>query len=153
MNAFIHPFMHELICDRARLPKEQVSELALRIFNSWLEGSSSVSMTLDDKWLRVIGCSCLKPTIFHSAPQTSHTSRNETVLQTISYSLPEAPLWHIHIQTFTRRRRTSALALSGSFDMGKSGIGELVTALLSREVPSVTPTLVEKNDVLRATRS
>ncbi|KAH9167583.1 subtilisin-like protein [Lactarius sanguifluus] len=93
----------------AHLSKEQVAEVVaphpdtLELVSSWLEHydipSSSVSMTLGGNWLRVIGVSVSQANRILGASYQlyQHVETNDTVLRTMSYSLPE--VLHGHIQT------------------------------------------------------
>ena len=142
----------------AHLTKEQVAELVaphpdtLELVSSWLGHygipSSSISTTLGGNWLAVIGVSVSQANDILGASYQlyRHVETNDTVLRTISYSLPEA--LHGHIQTVVpttyfgspltegmrpRMRRSAAVE-----ERGKAGSGEFVTVLSSRE-DRVTP--------------
>ncbi|KAF8263391.1 peptidase S8/S53 domain-containing protein [Lactarius quietus] len=91
------------------LSKEQVAELVaphpetLEIVGLWLEHygvpSSSISMTLGGNWLAVINVTVSQANKMLGASYElyRHIETNDTVLRTISYSLPEA--LHDHIKT------------------------------------------------------
>ncbi|KAH8979043.1 subtilisin-like protein [Lactarius akahatsu] len=93
----------------AHLSKEQVAEVVaphpdtLELASSWLGHcnipSSSISMTLGGNWLKVIGVSVSQANRILGASYQlyQHVETNDTVLRTISYSLPE--VLHGRIQT------------------------------------------------------
>src|SRR6266702_5278720 len=137
----------------AHLSKEQVAELVaphpdtLELVNSWLEHhgvpSSSVSTTLGGNWLTVVGVSVPQANDILGASYQlyQHAETSDTVLRTISYSLPEA--LHGHVETVVPttyfgsslssgkrpRMRPGAAAVARA----NAGSGSLVTALSSRE--------------------
>ncbi|KAF8267104.1 subtilisin-like protein [Lactarius quietus] len=107
-----HPHMgvdHFRVRYGAYLSKEQVAELVaphpntLDLVNSWLKHygvpSSSISMTLGGNWLEVINVSLSKANEMLGASYQlyQHVETNDSIIRTISYSLPEA--LHGHIQT------------------------------------------------------
>ncbi|KAH9176106.1 subtilisin-like protein [Lactarius sanguifluus] len=134
----------------AHLSKEQVAQLVaphsdtLNLVNSWLEDRaisfSSVSLTLGGNWLKVICVPVPQANDILGASYQlyQHVKTNNTVLRTVSYSLPD--VLHGHIQTVvptthfssprTRRRNPAARANAGS--------EELVTTSPNRELV-VTP--------------
>ncbi|KAF8267312.1 subtilisin-like protein [Lactarius quietus] len=93
----------------AYLSKEQVAELVaphpdtLDLVSSWLNHygvpSSSISTILGGNWLAVINVPLFQANEMLSASYQlyQHVETNDTVIRTISYSLPEA--LHGHIQT------------------------------------------------------
>ncbi|KAF8259707.1 peptidase S8/S53 domain-containing protein [Lactarius quietus] len=93
----------------AYLSKEQVAELVaphpdtLDLVSSWLKHygvpSSSISMTLGGNWLEVINVSLSQANEMLGASYQlyQHVETNDSVIRTISYSLPEA--LHGHIQS------------------------------------------------------
>ncbi|KAH8982928.1 subtilisin-like protein [Lactarius hatsudake] len=93
----------------AHLSKEQVAEVVaphpdtLELVTSWLGHHdippSSISMTLGGNWLRVVGVSVSHANRILGASYRlyQHVETNDTVVRTISYSLPE--VLHGHIQT------------------------------------------------------
>ncbi|KAH9064373.1 subtilisin-like protein [Lactarius vividus] len=93
----------------AHLSKEQVAEVVaphpdtLELVSSWLGHydipPSSISMTLGGNWLRVAGVPVSQANRILGASYQlyQHVETNDTVLRTISYSLPE--VLHEHIQT------------------------------------------------------
>ncbi|KAF8263869.1 subtilisin-like protein [Lactarius quietus] len=93
----------------AYLTKEQVAKLVaphpdtLNLVSSWLKHygvpSSSISTTLGGDWLAVINVSVSQANEILGASYElyQHVETNDTVIRTISYSLPEA--LHGHIQT------------------------------------------------------
>ncbi|KAI9453962.1 subtilisin-like protein [Lactarius psammicola] len=93
----------------AYLSKEQVAQLVaphpdtLELVNRWLEDhdvpSSSVSTALGGDWLVVIGVPLLQANDILGASYQlyQHLETNDTVLRTVSYSLPQA--LHGHVQT------------------------------------------------------
>ncbi|KAH9064053.1 subtilisin-like protein [Lactarius vividus] len=93
----------------AHLSKEQVAEVVaphpdtLELVSTWLRHydipSSSISMTLGGNWLRVVGVSVSQANRILGASYQLYqrVKTNDTVLRTVSYSLPE--VLHEHIQT------------------------------------------------------
>ncbi|KAH9165964.1 subtilisin-like protein [Lactarius sanguifluus] len=93
----------------AYLSKEQVAEVVaphpdtLDLVGSWLGHcdipSSSISMILGGNWLRVVGVSVSQANRILGASYQlyQHVETNDTILRTISYSLPG--VLHGHIQT------------------------------------------------------
>lgn len=116
------PFSHPVICMYhspvpllrcsygAHLTKDQVSELdaphqdTLELVNSWLEHHgvlSSLSTTQGGSWLKLVGVPVSKANdlLDASFQLYQYTDTNDTILRTISYSLPE--VLHAHVQTIT----------------------------------------------------
>ncbi|KAI9433494.1 subtilisin-like protein [Lactarius indigo] len=93
----------------AYLSKGQVTKLVaphpetLNLVHSWLKDHgippSSVSMTLGGDWLMVVGVPVSKANVILGASYQlyQHVEVNDTVLRTVSYSLPE--VLHEHIKT------------------------------------------------------
>ncbi|KAH9008580.1 subtilisin-like protein [Lactarius deliciosus] len=92
---------------RAYLTKEHVAELVaprpetLKLVNSWLEhhgiSSSSISMTHGGNTLMLKGVSVTQANTLLSASYQlyRHVETDETVVRTVSYSLPVALHWHV----------------------------------------------------------
>ncbi|KAH9159272.1 peptidase S8/S53 domain-containing protein [Lactarius sanguifluus] len=89
----------------AHFTKEQVADVVsphpdtVELVSSWLGHydipSSSTSMTLGGNWLRVVGVSVSRANRILGASYQlyQHVETNDTVLRTISYSLPEVLQW------------------------------------------------------------
>src|SRR6266702_4102878 len=145
----------------AHLSKEQVAELVaphpdtLELVNSWLEhhgvSSSSVSTTLGGNWLTVVGVSVPQANdILGTSYQLyQHAETSDTVLRTISYSLPEA--LHGHVETVVPTTYFGSSLSSGKSPRMRpgtaavarvnAGSGELVTALASLDEYATPPNL------------
>ncbi|KAH9054232.1 subtilisin-like protein [Lactarius vividus] len=145
---------------RAHLTKEQVADLVaprsetLELVNSWLEhhgiSSSSVSMTHGGNTLKLKGVSVTQAnTLIGASYQLyRHVERGETIVRTVSYSLPTALHWHVltvapttsfvslPTQWQTPRNRSSGETAG----LVKAASGEPATMLWSRgKVDHVTP--------------
>ncbi|KAI9455777.1 subtilisin-like protein [Lactarius psammicola] len=138
----------------AHLTKEQVAELVaphpdtLELVSSWLEHydipSTSISTTLGGNWLAVVGVSVSQANDILGASYQlyQHAVTNDTILRTISYSLPEALDGHIETvvpttyfgSPLTEGMRQWMSPSAPAEARGRSGSGELVTVLSSREV-------------------
>ncbi|KAH9027939.1 subtilisin-like protein [Lactarius pseudohatsudake] len=135
----------------AHLSREQVAEVVaphqdtLDLVNSWLEHydipSSSISMTLGGNWLMVVGVSVPQANRILGASYQlyQHVETNDTVLRTISYSLPEA--LHGHVQTIVPTTYfSSPLTEAMRPQMYPStGVEAQAKAVLSRREEGVTP--------------
>ncbi|KAI9463951.1 subtilisin-like protein [Lactarius psammicola] len=141
------------------LSKEQVADLVaphpdtLELIGSWLEHygipSSSISTTLGGNWLMVTGVPVSQANdILGSSYQLyHHVETNDTVLRTISYSLPEA--LHGHIQTVVPTTYFGSPLTEGKIPRmrpsatvevrAKAGSGELVTVSSRDKEERVTP--------------
>ena len=153
----------------AYLSKEQVAKLVaphpdtLSLVSSWLEDHgippSSVSMTLGGNWLIVIGVPVpLANDILGASYQRYlNVETKDTVLRTISYSLPDA--LHGHIQTVvpttyfgsTLMKWEEPHILSRGVAVGreKAGPEELATDLEGRDLlttPALVHTLYNTNE-------
>jgi len=159
IRARMNPFVPLSRCRYgAHLSMEQVTDLVaphpdtLNLVNSWLEDHgvppSSVSMTLGGNWLIVAAVPVPQANVILGASYQlyQHVEMNDTVLRTVSYSLPEA--LHGHIQTVApttyfgslrTQWKTSRIRPSGvAAARAKAGPEELVTVPPSRKTP-VTP--------------
>ncbi|KAH9049267.1 subtilisin-like protein [Lactarius deliciosus] len=138
----------------AHLSKEQVAEVVaphpdtLELVSSWLGHydipSSSISMTLGGNWLRVVGVPVSQANRILGASYQlyKHVETNDTVLRTISYSLPE--VLHGHIQTIvpttyfgsplTERMRPRLHPSTAVEARGEAG-----SVLSSRDEDGITP--------------
>ncbi|KAH9027944.1 subtilisin-like protein [Lactarius pseudohatsudake] len=138
----------------AHLSKEQVAEVVaphpdtLELVSSWLGHydipSSSVSMTLGGNWLRVVGVSVSQANRILGASYQlyQHVETNDTVLRTISYSLPE--VLHGHIQTvvpttYFGSPLTEAMRPRMHLSTGVEARGKAGSVLSSRDEDGVTP--------------
>ncbi|KAH9013551.1 subtilisin-like protein [Lactarius pseudohatsudake] len=138
----------------AHLSKEQVAEVVaphpdtLEIVSSWLGHynipSSSISMTLGGNWLRVVGVSVSQANRILGASYQlyQHVETNDTVLRTISYSLPE--VLHGHIQTIVPTTYfgsplTEATRPRAHFSTGVEARGKAGSVLSNRDEHGVTP--------------
>ncbi|KAF8258755.1 subtilisin-like protein [Lactarius quietus] len=130
----------------AYLSKEQVAELVaphpdtLDLVSSWLKHhgvpSSSISTTLGGDWLAVINVSLSQANEMLGASYQlyNHVETNDSVIRTISYSLPEALHGHIETvvpTTYFASALTEAMKprmhLSATVGAGtKTGSGELI---------------------------
>ncbi|KAH9012241.1 subtilisin-like protein [Lactarius deliciosus] len=139
----------------AHLSKEQVAEVVaphpdtLEFVSSWLGHydipSSSISMTLGGNWLRVVGVSVSQANRMLGASYQlyQHVETKDTVVRTISYSLPEALHGHIQtdrpddlLQLFAHGgNETTDAPRHGSRGTGESGVG----AVEPRRDDGITP--------------
>ncbi|KAF8258401.1 peptidase S8/S53 domain-containing protein [Lactarius quietus] len=149
------------------LSKEQVAELVaphpetLDLVRSWLNHyeipSSSISTTLGGNWLAVINVPVSKANKMLGASYQlyQHVETNDTVLRTISFSLPEA--LHGHIETVVpttyfgsslkkgmKRQMRPSKAAGARTHVGPGDSDELMTGLSSRDPAkqSVTPSFL-----------
>ncbi|KAH9001905.1 subtilisin-like protein [Lactarius hatsudake] len=142
----------------AHLSKEQVAQLVaphsdtLNLVNTWLEdhgiSPSSVSLTPGGNWLKVIGVPVLQANDILGASYQlyQHVKTNNTVLRTVSYSLPD--VLHGHIQTVvpttyfgsprTQRKKPRFGPHGVPAARANAGLEELVTTPPNRG-PVVTP--------------
>ncbi|KAH9057768.1 subtilisin-like protein [Lactarius vividus] len=135
----------------AHLSKEQVAEVVaphpdtLDLVSSWLENydipSSSISTTLGGNWLKVVSVSVSQANRILGASYQlyQHVETNDTVLRTISYSLPE--VLHGHIQTIVPTTYFSS-PLTGAMSpqvYSSTGAEAQAKAVLSRREEGVTP--------------
>ncbi|KAF8263397.1 peptidase S8/S53 domain-containing protein [Lactarius quietus] len=131
----------------AYLSKEQVAELVaphpdtLNLVNSWLKHydvpSSSISMTLGGNWLAVINVpvSQADEMLGASYELYQHVETNDSVIRTMSYSLPDA--LHEHIKAVV-----PTTYFGSSLTMGMTRRMEAVD-LASRDTEvSVTPSVL-----------
>jgi tripeptidyl-peptidase-1 len=158
MNLFV-PLSH---CRySAYLSKEQVAEIiaphpdTLDLVNCWLRDHgippSSVSITLGGNWLVVIGVPVPQANNILGASYQlyQHVEANETVLRTVSYSLPEALYGHIQTvapttyfgSPLTQGKKPRIRSRRVAVERGKVGSKESVRVLPSRE-EFVTPAYV-----------
>ncbi|KAH9013552.1 subtilisin-like protein [Lactarius pseudohatsudake] len=138
----------------AHLSKEQVAEVVaphpdtLELVSSWLGHydipSSSISMTLGGNWLRVVGVSVSQANRILGASYQlyRHVETNDTVLRTISYSLPE--VLHGHIQTIVPTTYfgsplTEAMRPRTHLSTAVEARGEAGSVLSSRDAYGITP--------------
>ncbi|KAH8979042.1 subtilisin-like protein [Lactarius akahatsu] len=136
----------------AHLSKEQVAEVVaphpdtLEIVSSWLGHyhipSSSISMTLGGNWLRVVGVSVSQANRILGASYQlyQHVETNDTVLRTISYSLPE--VLHGHIQTIVPTTYFSSPlteAMRPRIQPSTGVEGKAGSVLSSRDEDGITP--------------
>ncbi|KAH8987133.1 subtilisin-like protein [Lactarius hatsudake] len=141
------------------LSKEQVAEHviphphSLELVKSWLNFHgvlpSSISVSHGGNWLTLTGVSVSKANDLLGASYQlyRHTETNETIVRTISYSLP-APL-HGHVQTAAPTTYFASSRMSWQTPRKRSGraaaeqvkatSGDLVTTLLGRADHEVTP--------------
>jgi tripeptidyl-peptidase-1 len=151
-------------CSRygAYLSQEQVAELVashpdtFELVSSWLEHhripSSSISTTLGGNWLKVVSVPVSQANTILSASYQlyNHVERNDTVLRTISYSLPEALHGHIQAVVPTTYFGRSTVMQGSKRQMRPSEAAEarakegppdkLMTGLSSRvDEPAVSP--------------
>ncbi|KAH9177900.1 subtilisin-like protein [Lactarius sanguifluus] len=144
---------------RAYLTKERVAELVaprpetLKLVNSWLEhhgiSSSSISMTHGGSTLVLKGVSITQANTLLSASYQlyRHVERDETVVRTVSYSLPVALHWHVltvaPTTSFVSPRTQWQTPRNRSDRAVKATPGEPATTLLSRaKVNDVTPSFL-----------
>ena len=153
----------------AYLSKEQVAELVaphpdtLSLVSSWLEDygipRSSVSMTLGGNWLMVTGVPVPRANDILSASYQRYLNveTKDTVLRTISYSLPNA--LHEHIQTVVpttyfgstlmKWEEPHILSRGVVVEREKAGSEELATDLEGRDLfttPALVRTLYNTNE-------
>ncbi|KAH8979044.1 subtilisin-like protein [Lactarius akahatsu] len=138
----------------AHLSKEQVAEVVaphpdtLEIVSSWLGHyhipSSSISMTLGGNWLRVVDVSVSQANRILGASYQlyQHVETNDTVLRTVSYSLPE--VLHGHIQTIVPTTHfgsplTEAMRPRMRLSTGVEARGKARSVLSSRDEDGITP--------------
>ncbi|KAH8978359.1 subtilisin-like protein [Lactarius hatsudake] len=138
----------------AHLSKEQVAEVVaphpdiLELVTSWLGHydipSSSISMTLGGNWLRVVDVSVSQANRILGASYQlyQHVETNDTVLRTISYSLPE--VLHGHIQTIVPTTYFSSPLTEGmrrriQLRTGVEAREKAGSVLSSRDEDGVTP--------------
>ncbi|KAH8992289.1 subtilisin-like protein [Lactarius hatsudake] len=138
----------------AHLTKEQVAEVVaphpdtLDLVSSWLRHhdipSSSISMTLGGNWLRVAGVSVSQANRILGASYQlyQHVETNDTVLRTISYSLPE--VLHAHIQTIVPTTYFSSPLTEGTrprmhLSTAVEARGKAGSVLSRRDEDGITP--------------
>ncbi|KAH9167584.1 subtilisin-like protein [Lactarius sanguifluus] len=136
------------------LSKEQVAEVVaphpdtLELVRSWLRHydipSSSISITLGGNWLRVIDVSVSQANRILGASYQlyQHVETNDTVLRTMSYSLPE--VLHGHIQTVIPTTHfgtplTVAMQPRMQLSTGVEARGKAGSELSSRDEDGITP--------------
>ncbi|KAH8986678.1 subtilisin-like protein [Lactarius akahatsu] len=138
----------------AHLSKEQVAEVVaphpdtLNLVSSWLRHydipSSSITMILGGNWLRVAGVSVSQANRILGASYQlyRHVETNDTVLRTISYSLPE--VLHAYIQTivpttYFSSPLTEGMRLRMHLSTAVEARGKAGSVLSRRDEDSVTP--------------
>ncbi|KAH9175112.1 subtilisin-like protein [Lactarius sanguifluus] len=138
----------------AHLSKEQVAEVVaphpdtLELVSSWFGHydipSSSISMTLGGNWLRVVGVSVSRANHILGASYQlyKHVETNDTVLRTISYSLPE--VLHGHIQmivptTYFGSPLTEGMRPRMHLSTAVETRGKAGSVLSSRDEDGITP--------------
>ncbi|KAH9167472.1 subtilisin-like protein [Lactarius sanguifluus] len=138
----------------AHLSKEQVAEVVaphpdtLELVSSWLGHydipSSSISMTLGGNWLRVISVSVSQANRILGASYQlyQHVGTDDTVLRTISYSLPE--VLHGHIQTVVPTTYFGSPLMDGmrprmQLSKAVEARGKAGSVLSSRDEDVITP--------------
>ncbi|KAH9074754.1 subtilisin-like protein [Lactarius deliciosus] len=138
----------------AHLSKEQVAEVVaphpdtLELVSSWLRHydipSSSISMTLGGNWLRVVSVSVSQANRILGASYQlyQHVETNDTVLRTISYSLPE--VLHGHIQTVVPTTNFGSPLMDGmrqrmQLSTAVEARGKAESVLSSRDEDVITP--------------
>ncbi|KAH8978364.1 subtilisin-like protein [Lactarius hatsudake] len=138
----------------AHLSKEQVAEVVaphpdtLELVTSWLGHHdippSSISMTLGGNWLRVVGVSVSHANRILGASYQlyQHVETNDTVLRTISYSLPE--VLHGHIKTivpttYFSSSLTEAMRPRMHLSTGVETRAKAGSELSSRDEEGITP--------------
>ncbi|KAH8978363.1 subtilisin-like protein [Lactarius hatsudake] len=138
----------------AHLSKVQVAEVVaphpdtLELVTSWLGHydipSSSISMALGGNWLRVVDVSVSQANRILGASYQlyQHVETNDTVVRTISYSLPE--VLHGHIQTIVPTTHfgsplTEGMRLRMHLSTGVETRAKAGSELSSRDENGITP--------------
>ncbi|KAH9168350.1 subtilisin-like protein [Lactarius sanguifluus] len=138
----------------AHFTKEQVADVVsphpdtIELVRSWLGHydipSSSTSMTLGGNWLRVVGVSVSRANRILGASYQlyQHIETNDTVLRTISYSLPEVLHWHIQTilpTTYFSSPLTEEMKPRMHFSAVVEARGKAGSVLSSRDEDGITP--------------